>query len=163
MVFLSPHKILNNSSCYRILLNEKSLLASNNVVLRKKKKQTRYFRNLCYKLIAFNLNQKILTIQRLKILENQWDCFPSASVDIRQDEIVADFYMQLLTCCSQTCIYIADISIWRSLENLDSQMEKKKKKKSFLLPLFLFPLDYMQCRSLEEDNGAWSTWYSVLF
>lgn len=68
-----------------------------------------------------------------------------------QHEIVVDFYMQLLTCCSQTCTYIADSSIWRNLENLESQMEKKK---SFLLPLLLFPLDYMQYRNLDEDNGA---------
>lgn len=42
-----------------------------------------------------------------------------------QDEILDDFYMQLLTFYLQICTYIANSSIWRNLENLDSQIKKK--------------------------------------
>lgn len=72
------------------------------------KKSKRVFQKALLQ-IAFNLNVQILTIEGVKIHTNCWDSFPSAPVDIMQDMIVADFYMQLLTCYLQICTYIAYI------------------------------------------------------
>jgi len=65
-----------------------------------------------------------LTIKEVKTHTNHRDSFPFASVNIIQDEIVADFCMKLLTCYLQICTYIADSGIWRNLESLDNHMEK---------------------------------------
>jgi len=64
-----------------------------------------------------------------------------------QHEIIVDFYMQLLTYSMQVCTYIANSGIWRNLENQIGE----RGGRDISAPSSLFPLNYVQYRSLEEE------------